>query len=360
MLSYETCRYTDYGSYRAIQDGNPLLNPIISITTYTTGVRDMVSSRGTMAILLCVLLMALFIPPAGADITLVTSSPQVLARGDTLTINGTNATNGTCAVWVIGRNYFDVTSVNPDKKGMLTLVIKPKETMTFSSGQYAVLLQDPGKNGGLEIAPLFWSDGIKIANNGKIIDEIGLKENFKGNIQPVVDTILEAAGHSKTDDVFTATYVTVEDPSVYLNKMTSSDSRLPTQTTGEQIVITGITNAGSEDTLSVAIIDQHSGAVVLSKPVPVVSGTNQNSWSFNLDSPGLAAGNYTVRVGWMKSDTDVLGTAQLSIRDSSIVPPVQIPALPAGVTILDVFFPLVISLAALCIIGIIIVVSLKD
>ncbi len=321
----------------------------------------MVSLRGTTAILLCILLIAFCIPPvAAADITLITSSPQVLAKGDTLTINGTNATNGTCAVWVIGRNYFDVTNVNPDKKGMLTFVIKPKETMTFSSGQYAVLLQDPGKNGGLEIAPLYWSDGIKIANNGKIIDEIGLKENLKGNVQPEVDTILDVAGHSETDDVFTTSYVTVEDPSVHFNKIASSDAHLPTQTTGEQIVITGLTNTGSENTLRVAIIDQHSGAVVISKPVPVVSGTNQNSWSFSLDSPGLAPGNYTVRVGWMKSDTDVLGTAQLSIRDSSVVTPVQIPEIPTGVTGLDVFFPLVISLAALCIIGIIIVVSLKD
>ena len=128
--------------------------------------------------------MAFCVPSVAADITLTTSSPQVLARGDTLTINGTNAINGTCAVWVIGRNYFDVTNVNPDKKGMLTLVIKPKETMTFSSGEYAVLLQDPGKNGALEIGPLYWSDGIKIANNGKIIDEIGLKENLKGNVEP--------------------------------------------------------------------------------------------------------------------------------------------------------------------------------
>ena len=175
-----------------------------------------------------------------------------------------------------------------------------------------------------------------------------------------VNTILDVAGHSETDDVFTTTYVIVEDPSVHFNKITSSDSHLPTQTTGEQIVITGLTNTGSENTLRVAIIDQNSGAVVISKPVPVVSGANQNSWLFNLDSPGLAAGNYTVRVGWMKSDTDVLGTAQLSIRDSSVVTPVQLPDLPTGVTGLDLFFPLVISLAALCIIGIIIVVSLKD
>lgn len=322
----------------------------------------MLSSCRTKAILLLILLVTLGIMPVSAEITLATSSPHVLVKGDTMTLNGTQATNGTCAVWVIGRQYFDVKTVNPDKKGMLTFVMRPEETRKFFSGQYAVLLQDPGKNGGLEIEPLYWSDGIKVANKGKIIDEIGLKENLKGNVQPAVDTIMSVAGRSETDDIFTSTYVTIEDPLVSFNKIVpaNTDSHLPTQTTGEQIVITGTTNTGSENTLRIAIIDQHSGATVVSKPVPVVAGNNQNTWSFTLESPGLPAGNYSVRAGWLKSDADVLGTAGISIRDSNVFTPSPIPESPVDVSGLGVLFPLVISLAALCIIGIIIVVSLKD
>jgi hypothetical protein len=321
------------------------------------------SSHRIIALGVLILLIPFCVLPAAAgEITLTASSPQVLVKGDTMTLSGTQATNGTCAVWVIGRQYFDVKTVNPDKKGMLTFVIKPEETRKFSTGQYAVLVQDPGKNGGLEIEPLYWSDGIKIANMGKIIDQIGLKENLRGDVHPAVDTILSAVNRSKTDDSFTSAYISVEDPEVNFNKILDAhaDLHLPTQTTGEQITITGTTQVGPENTLRVAIIDRQSGAVIVSKPVPVVAGTNRNSWSFTLSSPGLSAGNYSVQVGWLKSDDDVLGTALLTIRESNVLSPTPLPESPGEVAGLDVFFPLIISLAALVIIGIIIVVSLRD
>ena len=187
-------------------------------------------SGSTTVILLA--LMVFLILPASAALTVVTSGPQTIARADTVTLTGTGAQNGSVILWVIGRNYFETKTATPDKKGNFTFLIKPQETTLFSSGKYAFLIQDPGADKSFEIAPLIWSDGIRIANQGKVITNIGQKTSFPADISPVASTILNVSERPDVDDIFTPYYFYVEDPYIRFNRVGESGGQLPDQTTG--------------------------------------------------------------------------------------------------------------------------------
>ena len=157
-------------------------------------------------------LMVCLILPSSAALTVVTSGPQTIARADTVTLTGTGAQNGSMILWILGRNYFDTKTATPDKKGNFTFLIKPQESTLFSSGEYAFLIQDPGADKSFEIAPLLWSDGIRIADQGKIITNIGQKTSFPADISPVSSTILNVSERPDVDDIFAPYYFYVEDP----------------------------------------------------------------------------------------------------------------------------------------------------
>jgi len=314
----------------------------------------------TIAITLLALLVFVGLP-ASAALTAVTSSPQIIVKADTVILSGTGAQNGSVNLWIVGRNYFETKTTTPDKKGNFTFIVKPEETTHFSTGEYVFLIQDPGADRSFEIGPLYWTDGIHIADRGKIIASIGQISSFPSDIDPIADSILNASARPDVDDLFTPYYFSVEEPSMHFNRASNS-GKLPDQTTGEAIFITGTTNIGTEDLLRVEIRNATSNDLVTSENIPVEQGTNTNQWSYSLAEPGLPAGSYVVSVGEQKYTTSGNASAQLTILEYRIAGntsfPLQ-PELPAELTDYGVIFPLLISFAALVIIGIIMLVSLR-
>jgi hypothetical protein len=320
----------------------------------------MKSWSATVILLALVIFLSL---PASAALTVVTSGPQTIARADTVTLTGTGAQNGSVVLWIAGRNYFDTKTATPDKKGNFTFLIKPQESTLFSSGEYAFLIQDPGADRSFEITPLLWSDGIRIADQGKVITNIGQKTSFPADISQIASTILNISQRPDVDDIFTPYYFYVEDPYIRFNRVgESAPGQLPDQTTGEAILITGTTNVGPENLLQVEIRNLSSNDLITSRTIPVESGPNTNQWTYTLDEPGLPAGSYNVTVGEKKFTASGQASAQLTILQYRIaetpLSPLQ-PELPMGATLYGVFLPLIISFAALVIIGIIMLVSLR-
>lgn len=317
---------------------------------------------GSTTVILLALMIFLSLP-ASAALTVVTSGPQTIARADTVTLTGTGAQNGSVILWVIGRNYFETKTATPDKKGNFTFLIKPQETTLFSSGKYAFLIQDPGADKSFEIAPLIWSDGIRIANQGKVITNIGQKTSFPADISPVASTILNVSERPDVDDIFTPYYFYVEDPYIRFNRVGESGGQLPDQTTGEALLITGTTNVGPENLLQVEIRNASSNDLITSGTIPVESGTNTNQWTYSLNDPGLPVGSYNVIVGEKKFTSSGEASAQLTVLQYRMADtpssPLQPPELPMGETLYSVILPLIISFAALVIIGIIMLVSLR-
>ena len=64
-------------------------------------------------------------------------------------------------------------------------------------------------------------------NRGKIIEKIGARKDLKGNVQPVVAVLMDAANLQGVDDSFQPEYFFVEEPSVQFDQIISV-SKIPT------------------------------------------------------------------------------------------------------------------------------------
>ena len=282
-------------------------------------------ARTVLAVIL-VIAACIVLPASAVTVYYHASTPQVITKGDAFSVSGTGATNGTVALWIIGRDTFDVRSVAPDRHGNFSLVVRPTETLKFSSGQYAVVLQDPGPSGTMEIEPGRDTSGnLTIMNRGKIIARLGAVENLRGNVQQETDTLTSAASLQGVDDSFTTAYFFVEEPAVHFDQLIpASGSRLPDQLSGEGFLFTGTTNMGEENTLRADLRSADTNAPVTSKEIPIIPGSSLNSWSYGIDAPGLEPGNYILSVGWEKSNTTGTGTAQFVVKGATgTVPPAR-------------------------------------
>jgi hypothetical protein len=260
------------------------------------------SKRGTVIL---VLLLAIIPMPVTAAVYYTTSAPGIITKGDPFAISGTGAVNGTVGVWIVGRDHFEVLTSAPDRHGNFSLTIKPSATDRFSSGQYAIVYQDPGAGGILEIEGGTDVNGnLVVMNRGKNIARLGPRQELGENIRPVAGQILSASSIPGIDDIFQAEYFFVEEPAFFFdNLIPASGFRLPDQITGERIVISGTTNIGTENTINTEIRTRNTKEVVTVKTIPVIAGDPMNTWTWDLDAPGLPPGDYELTVGWAKSNT---------------------------------------------------------
>jgi len=304
--------------------------------------------------ILLVVLLASCVMPAAASVYFTSSTPQVITKGDTFSVSGTSEVNGTVALWIIGRDYFDVRTASPDRNGNFSFVLKPTDTMKFTGGQFVVVFQDPGPDGAMEIGPGTDSHGnLTIMNRGKIIERLGALQDLSGSVQSITGIFTSAAKIPGVDDAFLMDTFFVEEPVVYVNQLTPGINDLPQQTSGNAIVITGTTNLGTEDSFRADLYNRDTNEQVTEKILPVIAGADINSWNCTFDAPGLQPGNYYLMVSWMKSYTASTGVAKFSVVNAP--PPGQpglVPPLPAGVPELPQ------GLAALLILGILFVLAI--
>jgi hypothetical protein len=194
----------------------------------------------------------------------------------------------------------------PDATGNFSIILKPEETGHFSSGQYAVVIQDPGFNKKLDIESRVAGNGnITILDSGAIIAELVPKLDIRANAEPVVHVLQAGSLRPGADDILTPYYFLVEEPFIHFDRKSTfdPDRPLPSLTAGEHINISGTTNMGVENTLQVVIRNLDTNTLILTTTIPVIAGSDTNRWSFDLDSAGFSPGEYFVTVGWLKSNT---------------------------------------------------------
>jgi hypothetical protein len=265
------------------------------------------TKRGTVILVLVLTLLAV---PVTAAVYFTSSAPGIITKGDPFSISGTGAFNGTVGVWIVGRDHFEVLTTAPDRHGNFSVTLKPSATGGFSSGQYAVLYQDPGESGILEIEGGTDVNGsLVVMNRGKIVSRLGPRNDLAGNIHMVVDQILYTSTIPGIDDTFQADYFFVTEPKIYYNEIIpASGFRLPDKMTGERISISGTTNIGTENTLASEIRTRDSHDVVTVKTIPIIAGSPLNTWTWELDAPGLPPGDYDLTVEWKKVNITSEGT----------------------------------------------------
>ncbi len=252
-----------------------------------------------------ILLLAIISTPVTAAVFFTTSAPGIITKGDSFSVSGTGAVNGTVGIWIVGRDHFEILTTAPDRHGNFSITIRPSATDRFSSGQYAIVYQDPGASGILEIEGGTDVNGsLAVMNRGKIVARLGPRLDLGDNIRPVVGQILSTSSVPGVDDTFQTEYFFVEEPAVFFDKLIpASGFRLPDQITGEGIVISGTTNIGTENTISTEIRTRNTNEIVTVKTIPVIAGYPMNTWICDLDAPGLPPGDYELTVGWERSNT---------------------------------------------------------
>ena len=266
--------------------------------------------------------------PVSSAVFFTSSAPGIITRGDPFTISGTGEVNGTVAVWVIGRDHFEILTTTPDDQGNFSITVKPSATEMFASGQYIILFQDPGQGRTMEIEGGTDVNGsLAIMNKGKIIAHLGPREELGDNIHAVADQILSSATLPGVDDAFIAEFFFVQKPAIFFDHLIpASGFRLPDQVTGNRIVITGTTNLGTDNTLDSEIRTRDTGEVIIKTTLPVIAGSPMNTWKWDLDSPGLPSGDYILTVVSARSNTTIEG----SFTVGSAASPSSSPAIPVG------------------------------
>jgi len=287
--------------------------------------------KWTSAIVLAVL--SLLCIPATAEMAFTPSVPQTLAKGDTFTISGTGAHNGSVTVWVIGRDYFDRITTVPDTNGTFALTLTPETTTRFSSGQYAFVIQDPGMNGNAEIDYRFDGAGnISLLNGRAVLADIGPKQDIRADAEPIVRILLTGATRPGVDDILTPHYFFIEEPSVHFDQKSRAnpDGQLPDVTVGERITLSGTTNMGVENLLHADLRNLKTNTLISSRTIPVIAEGRMNRWSFELETTGLSPGEYSVTVGWMKSNTTGTGTTLVTLHEKPDSGKILFPVMIGG------------------------------
>jgi hypothetical protein len=307
------------------------------------------------------LLLALVTAPVAATVYFTPSAPGIITKGDPFTISGTGAVNGTVGIWIIGREHFEVLTVSPDRHGNFTMTIKPSATTGFSSGQYAILCQDPGNSGTLELEGGTDTNGsLVVMNRGKIVIRLGPLQELGGNIRMITDQIQSASTIPGVDDTFRGEFFFVAEPKIYFNNIIpASGLRLPDQITGERIIISGTTNIGTENTLDAEIRTRDSPEIVTRKTIQVLAGDPMNSWAWDLDAPGLPPGDYDLTVSWEKAKLSPI-TGTFTVKHPS--PPLTSPTLPADKPLPpqdDITFPVFVA-SSLIVLAIVLYFAGKD
>jgi hypothetical protein len=281
---------------------------------------------GKRGIVIIVLLLAIIATPVTATVYFSSSAPGIITKGDPFSISGTGAVNGTVAIWIVGRDHFEVLTSAPDRHGNFSIPIKPSATERFSGGQYAIIYQDPGAGGVLEIEGGTDVNGnLVIMNRGKIITRLWPRQELGENIRPVAGQILSASSIPGIDDTFQEEFFFVEEPAFFFNNLIpASGFRLPGQITGERILISGTTNIGTENMINTEIRTRNTNEVVTVKTIPVIANYPMNTWTWDLDAPGLPPGDYELNIGWAKSNITSKGTFTVKYP----APPLSFPVKP--------------------------------
>jgi len=288
-------------------------------------------SKCGMVVLL--FLLAIMVMPVTAEVYFSSSAPEIITKGDSFSISGTGAVNGTVGIWIVGRDNFEVLTIAPDRHGNFSITIKPSATNSFSSGQYSIVYQDPGPGGILEIGSGTDVNGnLAIMNRGKIVARLGPRQELGENIRLVVDQILNTSSIPGIDDTFQAEYFFVEEPAIHFDELIpASGFRLPDKMTGERIVVSGTTNIGAANTLTTEVRIRKTNEIVVEQIIPVTAGHRMNTWTWALDAPGLPEGDYELTIGWAKSNTTGKGffTVKYPVSPSSSpIKPVDEPISP--------------------------------
>lgn len=255
----------------------------------------------TFVILLCIfaivpLASAVTLSPGGS----LGGSAATISNGDPVFIQGvaTGQPRQGLQVWVMGPNFFRVSTVSVNADNTYEYELKPAETMDLSAGQYYVLVQHPMMNAQFDV---FYNPATgqiinrQLGSGGSAIFQI----SGSGSLQSsdAAFALARAISNQNIDDTFAPTGFTVSPPVAPIDP-------IPDHVIGDTFTISGSTNLAVGDELSISVTSssfaptsksqsgEFSGTAGVVRVVPGSGGLNR--WTLGVDTASWKADEYIV------------------------------------------------------------------
>lgn len=223
-------------------------------------------------------------------------NPGQILHGDSVLVSG-NATGhlDTVCLWIIGEDtrVFNESAVKAD--GTFAYLINGTETAHFPAGQYSVVVQHPMFDGtfNVSLAPAEGKPYLIRNASGTLIDLGSLSAS------EALKVLKEALDSPTCDDIYVERSFTVRTAE---NEAWIRINAIGDRTVGDHVSVSGTTNLTAGSTLLYAVTpvsvvppgDAGFGGV--SSATVVMAGTENNTWSFDVDSAAFPAGQYRVTV----------------------------------------------------------------
>jgi hypothetical protein len=302
---------------------------------------------GILVFLICT---AALIPLASA----VTLSPggslggsaATISNGDPVFIQGiaTGQPRQGLQVWIMGPNFFRVSTVPVDADNTYNYELRAADTMQLSAGQYYVLVQHPMMNAQFDV---FYDTATgriinrQLGNSGSAIFQIAGGGSLQSS--DAAFALARAISSQNIDDTFAPTGFTVSPPVVPIDP-------IPDHVVGDRFTISGSTNLAVGDELSISVISssfaptsksqsgEFSGAAGVVRVVPGSGGLNH--WSLEVDTASWKADEYIVTVESVTVDVRDSATFNvLAYRPTPSVNPTTVVTTQVPTTVVPTTVP---------------------
>ncbi len=288
-----------------------------------------------IALSACILVLAsaLAVIPVSA-LELGSGSGNTISNGDPAIVRGiaTGHPNAGLQVWVIGKNYLKISTVDVNSDNSYRFEIRGPDTQNLAPGQYYVVIQHPMMNGQFDV--YYDSSSGRVINRqlggGMVIYQMSGSGSLQG--PDSAGALVSAISSQNIDDMFTTYTFTVSPPAAFIDPIGD-------HAVGERFTITGSTNLADGDNLMVEITSSSfrptsknapAGFSGASGQVTVYPGTGgYNRWSFDVDASEFLADEYIVTVSGIT--VDVRGTATFNIVERVLPSPTTPAAVPSTV-----------------------------
>jgi hypothetical protein len=271
-----------------------------------------------------------FLPCAALDLTTpasASSSAPAISNGDSVRLHGiaTGHPRNGLQVWVIGKNYLKVSTIQVNDDNTFEFELKPSDTRSLASGQYYVVVQHPMMNGQFDV---YLDPSGNVVNRqqgagGMAIFTMAGSGSLQG--PDSAQALVEAISSQNIDDSFTTYTFAISPPTAFIDPIGD-------HAVGDKFTISGSTNLAVGDNLMVEITSSSFRPTQKSAPggfsgangmVTVVPGTGgYNRWSFAVDAATFQPDEYIVKVSGIT--VDVTGSTTFNVLEK--MPVTTIPS----------------------------------
>ena len=303
------------------------------------------SSRPGMFLRTFIFLLCIFaIAPLASAVTLnpgsSLGSAATISNGDAVFIQGiaTGQPRQGLQVWIMGPNFFRVSTVSVNADNTYEYELKPADTMQLSAGQYYVLVQHPMMNAQFDV---FYNTATgqiinrQLGNSGSAIFQIAGSGSLQSS--DAAYALARAISSQNIDDTFAQTGFTVSPPVAGIDP-------IPDHVVGDTFTISGSTNLAVGDDLSISVTSssfaptsksqsgEFSGTAGVVRVVPGSGGLNR--WSLGVDTASWKPDEYIVTVEGITVDVRDSATFNvLAYRPTPSATPSAVITTPVPTTI---------------------------